>query len=306
MNDDHGFIHFETYHSVINIRFIDPTIMAKISYKGSIADYVIIRFKCNCEKEITTNLIPVKERYASNKDINSFDYSDIQCPKCNKKHIIHFYDNMFESYCEINSITSDENIIYLHEIPYEYAKDYDNSLIDYIQEINKFKENVEKIDKQKTFDKDFLRRMFYLNIISVMDAYLHNTFLYNVNKHDIFKQAFLVNCNRQSIKTTWEMQLKKISSTSFQNLEQVTIPYYKGTFGIKIDSDCIIQNAVQIRNAIVHNNGRGKDGYLYEISDLDIKELISHVKTLVRFVNIEMLGAVFEKIIWLQYNKVVE
>ena len=87
-----------------------------------------------------------------------------------------------------------------------------------------------------------------------------------------------------------------LSLKSFQNLKKVTIPYYKDTFGIDIYQDDIIQNAVQERNAIIHNNSRGKDGYLFEITESIIKELISHVETLVRFVNMEMNNVVVEKI----------
>ena len=131
-----------------------------------------------------------------------------------------------------------------------------------------------------------------------MDAYLHNTFMYNVKNYDMFKHDFLINSNRKNIKTNWKDQLKILSLKSFQNLEYVSIPYYKRAFGIEIVQDQIIQNAVRIRNAIVHNDGREKDGYLYEISGSDVKELISHVESLVRFVNMEIHNVVFEKIIW--------
>ena len=100
--------------------------MAKRLYKESEADYIILKFKCKCGNEVTTDLIPVKERYDLDKAVNSFNHSNnIICPKCNEKHLIHFYDNMYESYCEIPSLINDEDILYLHEIPYEYAKGYD-------------------------------------------------------------------------------------------------------------------------------------------------------------------------------------
>lgn len=272
--------------------------MAKVSYKESSADYVVLKFKCSCGKEITTNLIPVKERYNLEKTENSFDHSDyIVCPKCNEKYLLRFYDNMYEAYCEIPSLTNDKDILYLREIPDEYAKGYDNALIDYIEEIVRIKEVIEKIEKQDTLDKTFLYRMTYSYVISLMDAYLHNTFMYNIKNYDVFKREFLLNCKRNNRKVNWEEQLKMLSMKSFQNLNKVSIPYYKGTFGIDLYQDDIIQNAVQVRNAIIHNNGREKDGYLYEITKSIIKELISHVETLVSFVNMEMRNVVFEKII---------
>lgn len=189
--------------------------MAKVSYRVSIADFVILKFKCNCGNEITTDLIPVKERYDLDEMVNSFDNSDsIVCPKCNNNYHLHFYDNMYEAYCEISSLTNDEDILYLHEIPYEYAKEYDNALIDYIGEITKIKDAVEIINKQTVFDRSFLLKMSFSYVISVMDAYLHNTFMYNMKKYDIFKHEFQENCCHQNRNINYR---EKLIKSNFRN-----------------------------------------------------------------------------------------
>ena len=172
--------------------------MAKVLYKESSADYVVLKFKCNCGKEITTNLIPVKERYNLEKTVNSFSHSDyIVCPKCNENYLLHFYDNLYEAYCEIPSLKNDKDILYLHEIPYEYAKGYDNALIDYIEEIVRIKEVIENIEKQDTLDKTFLYRMTYSYVISIMDAYLYNS---NVSSFSIVSEIIKKQNGKNNLK----------------------------------------------------------------------------------------------------------
>lgn len=278
--------------------------MAKVSYKESNADYVIIKFRCKCGEEITTELIPVKVHYDLDKDVNSFIHDKpIVCPKCNKKHVIHFYDNMYDAYCEIPSLPDNEDIIYLHEIPYEYAKEYDNALIDYIQEIVIIREILENINKIEIIEKDLFVRMIFSYTISLMDAFLYNTFAYNIRTYDLFKRDFIRNYNERNEGNNAEERLKRIEHQSFQNLEKISIPYYKDAFGIDIKEDEIIQNAIQKRNAIIHNNGRDTDGYSYKITLSHVKELTSHVESLVRFVNMEMSNVVFEKIIWPNFDE---
>lgn len=270
--------------------------MAKVSYKESDADYVIIKFRCNCGSEITTNLIPVNERYDLNKYVNSFSDSTV-CPKCNKKHVLHFYDNMYDAYCEIPSLPDNKDIIYLHEIPYEYAKGYDNAFVDYIEEIVKVKSFVENINNQVSIDKEILYKLAFSYVISIMDAYLSNTFRYNVNQYKLFKTQFINNDNCRNSDDKANQRLKNIEYKSFQNLELISIPYYKDAFGVDIPHDEIIINSVKIRNAIIHNNGREKDGYLYIVTEPQVIELMSHIESLIKKVDMDLRDMIFDKIL---------
>lgn len=278
--------------------------MAKISYNGSDADYAIIKFRCKCGDIITTGLIPVKEHYDLDKYENSFIHGKpFVCPKCNKKHVIRFYDNMYDAYCEIPSLPNNKDVIYLHEIPYEYAKGYDNALIDFIQEIVIIRDIVEKINKIETIEKNLFVKMTFSYVISLMDAFLYNTFAYNIRTYDLFKREFVRNYNERNKGNNAEERLKRIEHQSFQNLEKISIPYYKDAFGIDIKEDKIIQNAIHKRNAIIHNNGRDTDNYSYKITLSHVKELTSHVESLIRYVNMEMFNVVFEKIIWPNFEE---
>ncbi len=272
--------------------------MVKVSYKECNADYIRVKFKCKCGEEITTDMIPVKERYDLGKDVNIFTHDkNIICPMCKEEYIFNFYDDMYHSYCEIPSLADDNDIIYLHEIPYEYAQGYDNAFIDYIEEIVKLKELVAELSKQNTIGGELFLRMTFSYALSIMDAFLHNTFINNVERYDLFKREFLANSNRKNKKINAKEQIKVLKGRSFQNLEMICIPYYKDAFGIEINKDDVIQNAVQKRNAIIHNNSRERDGYLYEVSESDIIELITHIESLVKDVYFKIQECVFDKII---------
>lgn len=272
--------------------------MVKVEYDSIKADYIILKFKCKCGEIIETELIPILSRYDNNKDINSFSHNKpIICPKCNLQHTIHFYDEMYSAHVVIPTLDNDESIIYLHEIPCECAKDNDNALSDFVSEIGKIKNLLEKIEESEVCDKSALYKMAVVYIIAIMDAYLGNFFRYNINKFGLFKERFLL-FKSKTIKSNAKDILSHLNSQSFQNLDLIVIPYYEKTFGISISHNELIQNSVEIRNKIIHNSGRGKDGYEYPVTESHIQSLIKEITCLVTFVNQSMIDVICEEIIW--------
>lgn len=270
--------------------------MAKKEYNSTIADNIKIKFKCNCGNIIESAIMPVMCRYENNKDINSFSSEEpIICPKCKQKHVVFFYDDMYSSIIDIPTIKEDDNIIDLREIPLEYAEDYDNSLIDYIGELGKVRNFLDAINGLHT-NINILYRMALIYAISMMDAYLGNTFRYNVKKHNAFAHQYEE--NRKHYKNRCR-PLNGIENQSFQNLH-VAKTYYKFAFNIDIPGYRTIQNAVHIRNTIIHNNSREKDGYENVVNLHMVKDLINDIQNLVQYVNTKMLDAVSNKAI--NYN----
>lgn len=267
--------------------------MAKKEYNSTIADYIKLKFKCNCGETIETKLIPVLSRYDNNKNINQFSYDKpIICPNCKQNHGISFYDDMYSSFVDIPTIKEDCSIIFLHEIPLEYAEIYDNALIDYIGELGKVRNFLDAINDLYT-NTNILYKMSLIYAISMMDAYLGNTFRHNVKKINAFKQQYEE--NRKHYKNRCR-PLNAIENQSFQNLH-VARPYYKLAFNIDIPEYQSIQNAVHIRNTIIHNNSREKDGYENIVNLHMVKELINDIQNLVHFVNNKMIDAVCDKVI---------
>ena len=271
--------------------------MAKVKYNSTKADYITLKFKCNCGKTIETGLIPVLSRYDNNKDINSFSHKEpIICPKCKLQHIIHFYDDMYSAYVEIPTLDNDENIIYLHEIPFEYAGGYDNALSDFVSEITEIKFLLKSFKELEVYDKSTLYKMAVVYIMAIIDAYLGNLFRYNVNRYALFKDRFLL-YKSKTIKSNIKDILDRLNTQSFQNLDMIAIPYYENTFGISIPHNELIQNTVEIRNKITHNSGREKDGYEFPVTESYVQNLIKEVISLVIFVNQSMIDAICEEII---------
>lgn len=259
--------------------------MAIVYYKSSIADYIILEFTCACGHTHNTGLLPVRERYDNNKDVISFLYT-INCSKCHKVYTVHFYDDMYKSYCEIPELDN-ESVKFLHEIPFEYAKDFNTAFGDYIEELVRIKGFLNDMNNQDCLNKELLYRMALIYAISIMDAYLGNTFRYYVKHFTVYKNKYcqyVANGNKTNIKQIF----KKLERQSFQNLE-IANKFYNGTFGITLPQDDVIQMATKTRNQIIHNNGKEKDGFNIIISEKELRELITSIESLVRFVNNQLI-----------------
>ena len=233
-------------------------------------------------------------QYDVNKNINSFSH-DIVCPGCKKMHALHFYDNMYEGYCDFSTLIGREDIILMHEIPYEYSENSDNALIDYITEMNKLNALIEQFDKMAISEKTVLYKMFLTYAIAIMDAFLGNTFRYYVFTYDVFKKKFLSFKSKER-KSSSDNILNKLKNQSFQNLEYVVIPYYRETFGIHIPISNTIQNSLSIRNTIIHNSSRETDGYENVVEKTMIVQLIQEIRALVTLVNTKVLYATVEEV----------
>lgn len=270
--------------------------MARKEYNNTYADYVKIKFICNCRGIVETELIPVRCHIDTNKDVNAFSHDKpIICPKCHRQHIVSFYDRLIDAYCEIPTL-SDDNIVYVHEIPYEYTNGFDNSFVDYITEIAKLKDFMEQSKYIDVNDKSTLYKMGLTYAISIMDAFLGNTFRFYVNRFNLFKKNYSQYCAGNK-KLHTKSILKSFEQKSFQNLEFIAIPYYSNVLGIQIPHNEMIQNALHIRNNIIHNNGREKDGYEHIVSESDVMKLIEEISRLIKYVHLSVHEVYFEKVI---------
>ena len=268
--------------------------MARKEYNSTIADYIILKIRCNCGHLFKTGLIPVRGCYDYHINVNEFEYDrPIICSRCKLQHKVHFYDDMYSSYCDIPTI-KENNIVSLHEIRLEYAEDYDNALSDYIAELGKVKNLLDAIDLINNTDKEILLKMVLVYAVSMMDAYLGNTFRYNVNKYSVFKQQYEE--NRKKYKNKCK-PLDATENLSFQNLLCTVKPYYKLAFNIDIPESQTIQKAVRIRNTVIHYNCREKDGYEYVVSQSMVEDLINEIHHLVLYVNNEIINVISEKVI---------
>lgn len=264
--------------------------MAKKYFKYSEADYIKVQFKCSCGEIVTSKLLPIKDAFDLDTDFNHIDYP-IECV-CGKKHVIEVSDNLISSECKISSI-DDDSFICLHEIPYEYAANCDCSFVDFIQDIVKLKSFVEKIDNQTLLEKEYLNELLFVHVISIMDAYANSNFVYLLTNYSEFFEAFRQNTKMYKKKSKQDV-LDSLRYRSFQDLNTTIIPFYRDAFGIEIPNNEILSKAVEIRNCIMHHNGRDIDGYKHVISIGDIINVIEQVEALVKEIRKATDEAIFE------------
>lgn len=267
--------------------------MARRSFDYSEADYIKVKFKCGCGEVITSDLLPVKGEFDSNKDFDHIDYQ-IEC-KCGKNHCIEISDDLFSSVCEIPSI-DDESFIYLHEIPYGYAKRFDNSFEEYFFKFVEIKDLANKIDEQEILNNQLLNEMALVQSISLLDAYANGRFVYLLSTYS----EFFDNFRRNSIlykKKSKEEVLEALRYRSFQDLKKTIIPFFRDAFGIVLSENEVLSNAVEIRNNIMHHNGRDSDGYKHVLEKELIINVIEQVKSLVKEISNATDEAVFN-LLW--------
>ena len=272
--------------------------MAKKEYNDNEADYIKLKFKCGCGNVITTDLLHISDMRDINKEVNVIKCDKpIICNKCQTAHQIFFHEDIYSSFCEIPTLSDDKSIIYLHEISYEYANGFDNSLIDYITEIVNLQNFIEKKDSIDLYNQSIVNRMALLYIIAIMDAYCGNTFRYYIGQYDLYLNRF-ANFLYEGRKVEKREVLKRLRKRSFQNLKSTIIPYYKETFGFTIPENDIINDAVEVRNMLVHNSGRCNDGYLLKVDSSYVENVVTEVKSLVNFVFNKVQDVFFYDIVW--------
>ena len=174
--------------------------------------------------------------------------------------------------------------------------DYAVIFINYVEEIGRINKFVGKLKQEQSFDEDLIYRMVLSYAISIMDAFLGNTFRYYIKTYPLFRTQYM-RWKIRKTKISETDELKRLEHQSFQNLAITVIPYYKHAFGIEIPLYDIIQKAVNIRNSVVHNNGREKDGYKNEVTLAFIEELIPQIEKLVIFVYQQMIDVFSENIV---------
>jgi hypothetical protein len=186
-------------------------------------------------------------------------------------------------------------------IPNEEDFDYDfYTSIEFDEKpVNHYRNSISSVRNFLTINIDYdqeysLYKMLYVNIISIMEAYLSDTFVSQImiDKNKI----------RKLVETTKEFSEQQFKLTEIfnvmENIENIVKDYlakmvwhnipkvqalYNNVYGIDMRKHtAILSKAVTIRHDVVHRNGKTKDGDLVIIKKDDIEELIINVDSLVQ------------------------
>ena len=138
-----------------------------------------------------------------------------------------------------------------------------------------------------------LNKLLYINLIFSLEAYLAETFIFNITENDSFLRNF--------IKSTPKFQKEKITISSIfdeiEKIEEKAQSYlinmvwhniakvksmFKHTLNVSFQDDISwLTAAINKRHDIVHRNGKTKDGIEIHIDINEVKELKTKLEALV-------------------------
>ncbi len=234
--------------------------------------------KCNHE------MIELEQDVEQMTDGQQSDYfaggnRTFSCPNCNHYGLFDIDVNDF-----------DDEDFEEYEIPSEY---YANALANK-NDLGYLIHDQLKFGEYK--DNKLLIKLFYVNLITVLETYLSDAFKYNVLNNDKYlinfiraypyfqsKKYFLLNIvNSNGINANLKQFLIKetkqvMNKLIFHKLAIVT-KLYKSVFDVEFDESWkILVKRVQIRHHLVHRNGKDEDNKEIEVNLADIEKLEKEV-----------------------------
>lgn len=140
--------------------------------------------------------------------------------------------------------------------------------------------------QQAAADTDgFHRQLYFSNVISLMEKYLSDLFLYEVTaKEDVFKLMTTANkfkTQKYAVAEVFngDVKIKVINSVKnlvWHRLNDID-PLYKHTFNIRMHIHTGLTDKLALRHDLVHRNGYTLDGQAVIISNEALNECISTV-----------------------------
>lgn len=168
-----------------------------------------------------------------------------------------------------------------------------------------FKENLQKVEviSEKLKDDDYLPKILYAHIITLMEEYFYNTFKSKVLNDDTVFEKLLEIYPFKKIKIPLieaynkdsgdiNSYIKKLITSSIDNLIFHKLPVvdeiYKKALDIRIPINSDLTDAVIKRHDIVHRNGKDKEGDEVDITKAEVDELINIMSEFIENVNTEI------------------
>ncbi len=189
------------------------------------------------------------------------------------------------------------------EIFYEYINSYENK--DYYQNftrnISQIKRMIDLKDLKNQRDKEFLRKLLYINVITSMEIYLGDAFIYQIRNNERYLKKFISHHQNFEKKSylkevakkypNFESSLKYVfleeatqilNNISFHKLENIE-KLYKKVLEISFPKgfNKIIYDAILKRHNLVHRNGKDLKGKKVSIEIDSLDDLIITVKNFI-------------------------
>lgn len=168
--------------------------------------------------------------------------------------------------------------------------DVSNSSDNYKAHILHVKE-LSNISIKQNLENSFYK-LLYVNIITILETYLRDTFLNKLFQGNALKNFIQTNkdihkknyklCDIYQRNNIVNEEIKEyISEVLWHNLPKVC-EIYKTTFEIEFPNFSDLSKAVKVRHDIVHRNGKNKDDIEFQICKKDIIALLQDVENFVK------------------------
>lgn len=230
-------------------------------------------------------------------------------PKAKEAYDFFFQDNI---YIETNRAQDDA----YHEAKILYELYKNNELEEYFAESLRdnsdyyfyFKKSIANLNKLlsiELYNKDLhktLDRMIFSKLITTMETYLSNAFIFTImNNDDYIKKLLITTKHFKSKKYTikevieWELSSVKkkvekyLLSIMWHNI-WVVKPMFKNVLNIEFPEVVKdIHEAILIRHDIVHRNGKSKDGSEIILKKEDVFKEIKNVELLIKEIDQQLV-----------------
>jgi len=142
------------------------------------------------------------------------------------------------------------------------------------------KNNLNYIEDKITND-EYLNKLLYANIITILEKYLYNIFITLLNSDIKLLKNLTISSKFKNQKIPLKTALNDVEKYIFEmvkglnyhNLSDIE-PLFSEVLDIKIDYDEKVIHTINTRHNIIHRNGFNKNGESIKISTLQFQQTI--------------------------------
>jgi hypothetical protein len=137
-----------------------------------------------------------------------------------------------------------------------------------------------------------LNRLIFIGVVCALDVYLCDTFIslvysdkqkfieyLNIPKKEPLKREYVAGTIVQEAEIEDRVRTMIVEKTYFQSLSDTAKKLYERTLKIKFPPTDRMQKHIDLRNDLVHRNGKDKNGHQIDVSIDMIQELITDARS---------------------------
>lgn len=267
-----------------------------ISEYNPYVDYIILKLKCShCGKEFVTEGIGIPNPDWSSETHHGSvetDYCELSCENCGSQIDVTMATGIYGG--EVN--VENAEILSLEECYPDSEIDDEAAQQLYDATHNDIEKALDAITHLNDHVKMFMYRLLYANAITSMESYLSETLKREVLRNEDSIRRFTETYKPFSNENLCLSELFKkkeqipsiisavLKDLMYHNLGKLK-PIFKDALDIDLGVITPLCKAVDIRHDLVHRNGKNHDGVEHNITEQDVRDVLSLVKNLVNSID---------------------